>query len=717
MSVTPSPIGGFAAQFFDNNGVILSGGKIYTYAAGTTTPQATYTSATGTTPHTNPIVLDSAGRVPGGEIWLTDSLIYKFVIETSTAILIGTYDNITGVNSNFVNYTVQEEVITATAGQTVFNLSTINYTPGTNSLSVYIDGVNQYVGDSYLETDSTTVTFTSGLHVGAEVKFTTAVQITTGAMDASAVGYTANFTGATGQTVQTKLEQYVSVKDFGAVGDGVADDTAAIQAAVNASTSVFIPVGTYMVSSTISIPNNTTVYGAGFNSILKKTTETVDAIFDNTDKGGTGGNIILRDFKIDGSRTTTGFTPSKDAIYLSYALQCIIENLLVINCKNDGIIIEYGANNVIKNCIVSNCTKQGIYLSGTEYCTVVGNNAYANLVGGIAVAASWACVISGNNCNQNTSGQFFIGRDSRYCEITGNFFGSYSGTPNSYSIFVAAENLPAQTLHGVVYPGGDTLYGITSCNFTGNTLLGSVRFVLANNNSFVGNRVLLSDAQGFCALGSQYNTIKDNRITDWAASFSGIQISDATSGDGIPASMSPPIASISNTVMDNDVYDSTGTKSTTSITGAGNVVFGNRLNGATTDNFYEFGAWTPVIYGDAVAGTNTYSTQTGYYVRIGKNVFVQGDVRLSAKDVTMAGNIRIGALPVTPANVGASAVCISEFVADLSPGYSIAGANIQSGQTFISLTQSGDNIALSNLDATNVLNSSRFTFSASYSVA
>ena len=94
-----SPLGGAGAQFFDNNGVILSGGKIYTYAAGTTTPRATYTSSSGNTVHTNPIVLDSAGRVPSGEIWLAIGLVYKFTIETSTGILIGTYDNLSGVNS------------------------------------------------------------------------------------------------------------------------------------------------------------------------------------------------------------------------------------------------------------------------------------------------------------------------------------------------------------------------------------------------------------------------------------------------------------------------------------------------------------------------------------------------------------------------------------------------------------------------------------------
>jgi len=234
MSVNLSPVGGVAQQFFDNNGQPLAGGMIYTYAAGTTTPQTVYTSATGTTPHSNPIILNSAGRVPSGEIWLTDSLQYKFVVETSTGILIGTYDNIIGINSNFVNFEAQTEFATATAGQTVFTLSTINYAPGTNTLNVFIDGVKQYVGASYLETNSTTVTFTSGLHVGAQVEFTTAVTLSAGIVSATMVTYTAGFTGAVAQTVQTKLQQYVSVNDFGADPTGATSSSAAFAAAIAA---------------------------------------------------------------------------------------------------------------------------------------------------------------------------------------------------------------------------------------------------------------------------------------------------------------------------------------------------------------------------------------------------------------------------------------------------------------------------------------------------
>ena len=97
MTVNLSLLGGAGWQFSDNNGSPLSGGLLYTYAAGTTTPQATYTSITGATAQTNPIVLDAAGRIQG-EVWLTQGQSYKFVLKTSTGITIGTYDNVPGAN-------------------------------------------------------------------------------------------------------------------------------------------------------------------------------------------------------------------------------------------------------------------------------------------------------------------------------------------------------------------------------------------------------------------------------------------------------------------------------------------------------------------------------------------------------------------------------------------------------------------------------------------
>ena len=99
MTVVISLFAGVGAQFFDNSGVPLSGGLIYTYAAGTTSPLPTYTSSTGLVPHTNPIVLDAAGRV--NEIWLDSASTYKFILKTSTGITIATFDNVYGSDSTF----------------------------------------------------------------------------------------------------------------------------------------------------------------------------------------------------------------------------------------------------------------------------------------------------------------------------------------------------------------------------------------------------------------------------------------------------------------------------------------------------------------------------------------------------------------------------------------------------------------------------------------
>lgn len=168
MAFNLSPVGGVAAQFFSNNGTILSGGKLYSYLAGTTTPEVTYTTSSGTIARTNPIILDAAGRVPsGGEIWLTVELSYKFVLKDSNEVLIATYDNISSV-------------------------------------------------------------------------------------DASQVLYDPPFTGGVVTNVQSKLSEIVSVKDFGATGNGSTNDTAAIQLALATGCTVLFPSGTYLISSTVT---------------------------------------------------------------------------------------------------------------------------------------------------------------------------------------------------------------------------------------------------------------------------------------------------------------------------------------------------------------------------------------------------------------------------------------------------------------------------------
>jgi len=151
MSVFLSPIGGAGWQFFNNDGTVLSGGKLNTYIAGTSTPKTTYTTSAGNIAHANPIVLDSAGRVPSGEIWLTSGP-YKFVLNTSANVLIATYDNISGIGTG--EFQVQN--FTGTGSQTVFTL--------TNSLlsnafsSVFINGV--YQNKNTYTVSGTTLTFT-----------------------------------------------------------------------------------------------------------------------------------------------------------------------------------------------------------------------------------------------------------------------------------------------------------------------------------------------------------------------------------------------------------------------------------------------------------------------------------------------------------------------------------------------------------------------------
>lgn len=84
-SLSPPP----KLQFFGSNGLPLVGGKLYTYAAGTTTPVATYTDNTQANLNTNPVILDSSGQA---SVWLSESATYKYILKTADDLTLFTVD-------------------------------------------------------------------------------------------------------------------------------------------------------------------------------------------------------------------------------------------------------------------------------------------------------------------------------------------------------------------------------------------------------------------------------------------------------------------------------------------------------------------------------------------------------------------------------------------------------------------------------------------------
>lgn len=162
-------------QFLAADGTPLVGGKLYSYAAGTTTPQATYTDESGATPNTNPVILDSRGEA---SVWFGNQS-YKLKLTTADDVEVWTVDdlNVTGTDP-----------LTALAA----------------------------------------------------------------ANGATLVGFQQDVSTAVATTVAEKLSEIVSVKDFGAVGNGTTDDTPAFNNALAAQEGgvVLMPgMGTYRLAT------------------------------------------------------------------------------------------------------------------------------------------------------------------------------------------------------------------------------------------------------------------------------------------------------------------------------------------------------------------------------------------------------------------------------------------------------------------------------------
>ena len=148
--------------------------------------------------------------------------------------------------------TITRQVFSGTGSQTVFTLAS---DPGAlgNSAQVYIGGV--YQQRSTYTIAGTTLTFSSAPVAGTDnIEFVNFLTSNIGSTSADLVTYTPTGTSAVARSAASKFGDVVSVKDFGAIGDGVTDDRAACQAAIDYVNSigggiVLFPPGTYLMSA------------------------------------------------------------------------------------------------------------------------------------------------------------------------------------------------------------------------------------------------------------------------------------------------------------------------------------------------------------------------------------------------------------------------------------------------------------------------------------
>jgi hypothetical protein len=389
MTVNISLFAGAGAQFFDDNGVPLSGGLLYSYLAGTTTASATFTSSTGLSAHSNPIVLDAAGRVPE-EIWLTADTLYKFVLEDANNVLIGSWDNIPGIsNAN-------------TLADDLANTSNI-------ALGDALVGFKQ--------------TYALGI-----------------------------VPGAVGKTLNNKLQDLVSVKDFGAKGDGTTDDTASIQAAINLACTyggnVYLPSGVYKISAALVFSMNSVVTDPIRRPSMSGDGMAATTIYQTVNANGIeivghdpqpAGYCLFQDFTLYGYQKNKLGMALKDIafvtinnVYLAgwstglYGVNVLSStfNDLVIRFNDGGFYFEPNAAfgfvsepNAItmSNCTVGNNDSYGGKVIGAGTFNYTGGSIEANGFGTDLSSAKWglAIVDAGGKlaqqaaCAFNISGVYF----------------------------------------------------------------------------------------------------------------------------------------------------------------------------------------------------------------------------------------------------------------------------------------------------------------------
>lgn len=295
-------------------------------------------------------------------------------------------------------------------------------------------------------------------------------------------GYTA-LTGAdasnpTVRTLQRKLDDFASVKDFGAVGDGVTDDTVAINRAFSelfaresnteVRRSLFFPAGVYIVTDTVKIPSYAKVYGDGKrSSIIRQTTVTPGvALADSKQQispniGNNGATIPsfieVNDISFENTQagTVLEIASSQNCVFRRTGLVGSLSTApSTVGTGETTVLISSTAVNQTKNIVFEQCD-----ISNNVFGVVADNDMQGILFNG----CYFHTLFKGAKLGENTSGTGASVDGPKGVKITNGFFDSIyntgihvyniSGVVSAYNYFADVGN----SLNGTGNPAADTV--------------------------------------------------------------------------------------------------------------------------------------------------------------------------------------------------------------------------------------------------------------------
>ena len=274
---------------------------------------------------------------------------------------------------------------------------------------------------------------------------------------------------------------YVNVKDFGAMGDGITDDTVAIQSAISSAANLvmWFPPGTYLCSTLIVMAGNFVTLSAVSGAVvLKKNAGSTPSIMRIT-----GNYCTIQDIQFDGSSVASGNSCLEITGTFNKILRCFMSNATGHGIDLDGSLgLGSASNNWIEDCYIHNNTGIGISQYTATDNTIVNNQIYFNGDEGVTVdIASYRCKIIGNwivqNCQSGGAGNISLDQGD-LCIIQGNHIlgaaGSTHGIVTNNNI--GATNYCIISGNQIIDSGGKGIYlkAGTSGNASFNTVTGNV---------------------------------------------------------------------------------------------------------------------------------------------------------------------------------------------------------------------------------------------------